>query len=82
MSPKYKRKRTRYCKLEMHLSQTYRYGLKLTFNQTGSSIIRKSNEERGVAACALLLATTGLSLSMFSLKQMRSCPQTRRRKLM
>ncbi|KAL2712497.1 hypothetical protein V1478_018020 [Vespula squamosa] len=64
----------------MHLSHVCHYAIRLSLNQSaGSSILRKSAQERGTMTSAVFLATIGLSLSMFSLKQMQACTQTRRR---
>ncbi|KAL2729970.1 hypothetical protein V1477_015781 [Vespula maculifrons] len=74
------RKRIQYCSIEMHLSHVCHYAIRLSLNQSaGSSIFRKSAQERGTMTSAVFLATIGLSLSMFSLKQMQACTQTRRR---
>ncbi|XP_024935745.1 uncharacterized protein LOC112493647 [Cephus cinctus] len=55
----------------MHLTRTALYSIRITLNQSnGSPVYRKSGVDRGTARSALLLATLGVSLSMFSLKQM------------
>ncbi|XP_043480184.1 uncharacterized protein LOC122509923 [Leptopilina heterotoma] len=62
----------------MHLTQPFLYSLKLTLSQNAASTIyRKSWMDRGSVASAFILATAGLSLSMFSLKQMQSTQQLR-----
>ncbi|XP_033210079.1 uncharacterized protein LOC117168489 [Belonocnema kinseyi] len=64
----------------MQLTRTALYSLRLTFNQsTAQSLYRKAWMDRGSAASAIVLATAGLSLSMFSLRQMQSTQQPLRR---
>ncbi|XP_063977615.1 uncharacterized protein LOC135162750 [Diachasmimorpha longicaudata] len=68
---------------EMYLTRTANYALKLSLNQSGSAqVYRKSIGDRGTARSAVVLATVGLSMSMFSLKQMLSSqvPQTKVRR--
>lgn len=69
----------------MHLSHTAFYALRLSLNQAAATpaFYRRSVVDRGTATSAFLLATIGLCISMFSLKQMQSSPehQCRLRKL-
>ncbi|XP_011633074.1 uncharacterized protein LOC105424508 isoform X2 [Pogonomyrmex barbatus] len=55
------------------------YAFRLTLNQgPGPAFYRARSFDRGTATFAVCLATLGLSLSMFSLKQMQSSHQRRR----
>ncbi|KAK2576872.1 hypothetical protein KPH14_005499 [Odynerus spinipes] len=74
------RRRSQHCSIEMHLSHACQYAIRLSLNQAaGSSTIRKSVQERCTMTSAVFLATIGLSLSMFSVRQMQACTQARRR---
>ncbi|XP_011065630.1 PREDICTED: uncharacterized protein LOC105152836 [Acromyrmex echinatior] len=58
------------------------YAFRLTLNQGASpAFYRTKNFDRGTATSAIFLATFGLSMSMFSLKQMQSSHQRRLRRL-
>ncbi|XP_048516268.1 uncharacterized protein LOC125502247 [Athalia rosae] len=64
----------------MHLSRSALYAFRLSLNQSGSApVYRSGGVDRKTVRSALLLATAGLSLSSFSLKQMLSSPAQQRR---
>ncbi|KAL0109860.1 hypothetical protein PUN28_013480 [Cardiocondyla obscurior] len=66
----------------MHPTHTALYAFRLTLNQVNSPALYKARAfDRGTATSAIFLATLGLSMSMFSLKQMRSSHQRRLRRL-
>lgn len=66
----------------MHPTYPMLYALRLTLNQGASSALYKTKRfDRGTATSAIFLATIGLSMSMFSLKQMQSSHQRRLRRL-
>ncbi|GAB1864619.1 hypothetical protein CAJAP_05698 [Camponotus japonicus] len=74
--------RTNEIVLTMHPTQPFLYAFRLSLSQGGGSAIYKSrNFDRGAQTTAIFLATIGLSMSMFSLKQMQSTHQRRLRRV-
>ncbi|KAL6436463.1 hypothetical protein ACFW04_004745 [Cataglyphis niger] len=66
----------------MHLNYPMLFAFRLpqvSFQMMGSGIYKNRNFDRGTATSAFFLATIGLSMSMFSLKQMQSTHQRRLR---
>ncbi|XP_077258309.1 uncharacterized protein LOC143895208 [Temnothorax americanus] len=70
------------CSNEMHSTCAALYAFRLSLNQAASpALYRARSFDRGMATSAVFLATLGLSMSMFSLKQMQSSRQRRLRRL-
>nr|XP_012234787.1 PREDICTED: uncharacterized protein LOC105679375 [Linepithema humile] len=70
------------CGNEMRLTNPVLYALRLSLNQgAGPTLYRAKSFDRGTSRYAIFLATVGLSMSMFSLKQMQSSHQRRLRRL-
>ncbi|XP_011694583.1 PREDICTED: uncharacterized protein LOC105453964 isoform X2 [Wasmannia auropunctata] len=66
----------------MHSTSAALYAFRLTLNQTAAPAFYRSRSfDRSTATSAIFLATFGLSMSMFSLKQMQSSHQRRMRRL-
>ncbi|XP_024892909.1 uncharacterized protein LOC112468102 [Temnothorax curvispinosus] len=66
----------------MHSTYAALYAFRLSLNQAASpALYRARSFDRGMATSAVFLATLGLSMSMFSLKQMQSSRQRRLRRL-
>ncbi|EFN82851.1 uncharacterized protein LOC105184733 isoform X2 [Harpegnathos saltator] len=62
----------------MHPTCATLYAVRLTLNQVAApTFYRKSMVDRSTTRSAIFLATVGLSLSMFSLKQMQSSSNRR-----
>ncbi|KOX70847.1 hypothetical protein WN51_02271 [Melipona quadrifasciata] len=54
----------------MYLTPAIHYALRLSLQQPVSSVFRKNVVERNVTTSACILATIGLSMSIFSVKKM------------
>ncbi|CAL7946616.1 unnamed protein product [Xylocopa violacea] len=55
----------------MYLTPSTPYALRLTFQQSNiSTVFRKNMVERNMTTSAFILATVGLSMSIFSVKKM------------
>ncbi|XP_070162211.1 uncharacterized protein [Polyergus mexicanus] len=66
----------------MHPSLSMLYAFRLSVTQVAGPVLYKNkNFDRGAATSAVFLATIGLSMSMFSLKQMQSTHQRRLRRV-
>ncbi|XP_017889112.2 uncharacterized protein LOC108630352, partial [Ceratina calcarata] len=59
--------------IEMYLTPATLYALRLSFQQGAvSSVFRKNMVERNITTSAFILATVGLSMSIFSVRKMLS----------
>ncbi|XP_076751991.1 uncharacterized protein LOC143424069 [Xylocopa sonorina] len=57
--------------IEMYLTPSTLYALRLSFQQGAvSTVFRKNMIERNITTSAFILATVGLSMSIFSVKKM------------